>query len=413
MRVITDLHIHSRFSRACSKALTIPNLAKRCEQKGIQLVTTGDFTHPAWRKEMGESLEEAEGGAFALRDGSSPTRFILGTEVSCIYKRGGKTRRVHNLLFLPTFAAVDRFTSMLTDRGFNVKSDGRPILGLDSEDLLKMLFESDERAIFIPAHIWTPWFAIFGSQSGFDSMEECFGDSSRYIHALETGLSSDPAMNWRWSALDRYFLVSNSDAHSLDKLGREANVFDMETPTYDELRRILVEHDVSKFLETIEFFPEEGKYHTDGHRDCGFWCEPEETKRMKGMCPKCGKPMTVGVLHRVADLADRPRGGRPPSAVPFRSIIPLDELVADALSVGSASKKVQAKLGELLKNGRTEFGILLDLPESELRLVAGEELARVIMRMRAGDVEIRPGYDGEFGKIHVKDGVKNVQTALL
>jgi len=400
MRVITDFHLHSRFSRACSKDLTIRNIAKACERKGIQFVGTADFTHPGWRKEIEENLEEKNEGAFALKDGSSPTCFLLSTELSCIYKRGGKTRRVHHVITMPSLAAVDRLIEALTKRGCNLKSDGRPITGIDSEELLKMVMEADEKALLIPAHAWTPWFAVFGSQSGFDSLEECFGDSSKYIYAIETGLSSDPKMNWRWSKLDHLFLVSNSDAHSLDKLGREANVFEMKEPSYDEFRRILVEHDTKKFIETLEFFPEEGKYHVDGHRACKFWCEPKETKKLKGICPKCGKPLTVGVLSRVNDLADRTQSvERPASAVPFRSIVPLAEVVAEAMGVGPSSKKVKAEMERLVKDGRTEFGVLLDEPIEALQSYTQPDIAEAIKRMRGGQVTIRPGYDGEFGVV--------------
>lgn len=401
MRIITDFHLHSKWSRACSKDLSIRNIAKACEAKGIGFVGTSDFTHPHWREEIGRDLEDAGRGAFRLKDGSSTTRFLLATELSCIYKRDGKVRRVHHLVLLPTLSSVDTLISTLERRGCNLKSDGRPILGIDSEELLKLVLDADPRAMLIPAHAWTPWFAVFGSQSGFDSLEECFGAMAGYVYAIETGLSSDPLMNRRLSKLDDVFLVSNSDAHSLDKLGREANVFDMEEPSYDELYRILSEKDVSKFVETIEFFPEEGKYHADGHRACGFFCDPKETKRLKGVCPKCGKPLTVGVLHRVDDLADREPGARPRLAVPYRSIVPLAELVGDALGVGPKSKKVAVMVGRLVADGRTEFGVLLDEEASELARVAPIEIVEAIMCMRRGEVSIRPGYDGEYGVISV------------
>lgn len=410
MRVITDFHLHSKWSRACSKDLTLRNIAAACERKGIGFIGTSDFTHPRWREEIGKELAEAGGGAFKLNDSASPTRFLLATELSCIYKRGGKVRRVHHLVLLPTLEAVDKLTEKLNARGSNLKSDGRPILGLDSEELLKMVLDADPKGLLIPAHAWTPWFAVFGSMSGFDSIEECFGDMTKHVHAVETGLSSDPLMNWRLSKLDNVFLVSNSDAHSLDKLGREANVFEMETPSYNELHRILSEQDVKKFIETIEFFPEEGKYHTDGHRACGFFCEPSETKRLKGICPKCGKPLTVGVLHRVDDLADRASGERPRLAVPYRSIVPLAELVGDVLDVGQASKKVKAMVDKLVADGRTEFGVLLDIPEAELARVAPPDIVEAIMRMRRGQVEVRPGYDGEYGVISVKGKAKEKPT---
>lgn len=414
MRVITDFHLHSRWSRACSKELTIRNIAKTCERKGIRFVGTSDVTHPAWREEIGRELEETGNGALRLRDQSSPTAFLLSTELSCIYKRGGKTRRVHHIVLFPSLAAVDRLTQTLVQRGCNVRSDGRPILGIDSEELLKMVLDADAHALLIPAHAWTPWFAVFGSQSGFDSLEECFGAMTKFVPAIETGLSSDPAMNWRLSALDDLFLVSNSDAHSLDKLGREANVFEMSEPSYAELRRIFVERDREKFLETVEFFPEEGKYHADGHRDCRYWCEPRETKRMKGACPKCGKPLTVGVLHRVDALADRESGFRPPRAVPFRSIIPLAELVVHALGVGPSSRIFRKEMDRLLENGRTEFGILLDFSPEDLASVTQPEIAEAVRQMREGRVQIRPGYDGEYGVVKVAAAhPPRVQQTLL
>lgn len=413
MRLISDLHIHSRFSRSCSQDLTLPNIAKACERKGIQWVATGDALHPAWRKEIGESLEPRD-GAYYLKDGSSKSAFCLSTEVSCIYKRGGKTRRLHHVILFPDLAAVDASIRALEERKVNLKSDGRPIMGLDSENLLKILLEIDERIMFIPAHAWTPWFAIFGSKSGFDSIQECFGDLSEHIHAIETGLSSDPPMNWRVSALDAVMLVSNSDAHSCANLGREANVFEMERPDFMELRRILIERDTSKFVETLEFFPEEGKYHVDGHATCGYWCEPEQTKKMKGLCPKCGKALTVGVLSRVADLADRePRPPQPKGAVPYRSLVPLAELVADALGKGKTSKIVKQTADKILEHA-SEFDVLLNVQEAALRDLTLPEIADAILRVRRGEVDIRPGYDGVFGEVRVKGISKRAaQQAML
>lgn len=403
MRVITDFHLHSRFARACSKGLTIRNIAKTCERKGIDFVGTGDLTHPAWRKEIGEELEAVGGGVFRLKDGSSKTAFLLSTEISCIYKRAGSVRRVHHVLLFRTLEGVDAFIRALEKRGANLRADGRPIIGIDSEELLKIQLECDPESLLIPAHAWTPWFAVFGSQSGFDSLEECFGDMTPHVHAIETGLSSDPLMNHRLSKLDSVMLVSNSDAHSLDKLGREANVFDMEKPSYDELRRILTERDTNKFIETIEFFPEEGKYHIDGHRACKFSCQPEETKRRKNICPVCGKSLTVGVLHRVDDLADREEGILPKYAVPYRRIVPLAELVSDVIGVGPKSKKVGKIVDELLSEGRNEFGILLDEPEPVLRQFADTRMTEAILLMRKGDVSIQPGFDGEYGKVSLAE----------
>ena len=400
MRIITDFHLHSRFSRACSQDLTIPNIALACERKGIQFVGTADALHPKWREELNEELQESEGGSFELRNNASPTRFLLSTEVSCIYKRGGKVRRVHHILLFPSFHALDRVRDALLDRGFNLKSDGRPIMGLDSEELMKIMLDADPKNMLIPAHAWTPWFSVFGSKSGFDSLEECFGEMTSHVFAIETGLSSDPEMNWRWSKLDSLFFVSNSDAHSCGNLGREANVFDLDIPSYDALYQIFSTHDQKRFLETIEFFPEEGKYFADGHRSCDFYCEPEETKRLDGKCPKCGRALTVGVLSRIADIADRPpRPKRPPSAVPFRSIVPLAEVIAVTLGVGKTSKKVKIAYDLLVSEGRTEFGVLLDLSASELQRITTSEICEMIMRVRNGEMKWSPGYDGEYGKI--------------
>ncbi len=412
MRMITDLHIHSRFSRGCSRDLTLPNISKACEKKGIGYVATGDVLHPEWRAEVERELEERE-GAFYLKDDSSPTAFCLGTEVSCIYKRGDKTRRLHHVLLFPDLKAVDAVIFALEKRRVNLRSDGRPIMGLDSEELLRIVLDADERNLLIPAHAWTPWFAIFGSKSGFDSLEECFGDLAEKIPAIETGLSSDPPMNWRISALDRLLLVSNSDAHSCENLGREANVLEMEKPNYMELRRILMERDTEKFLDTIEFFPEEGKYHADGHADCAFWCDPEKTKKLDGRCPTCGKRLTVGVLSRVQELADRPPDpDRPRGAVPFRSIIPLKQIISSCIGVGPKSKAV-AKIYDRITESVNEFTALMDADPEKIRKIAGSDIAEAIVRMRKGEVQIRPGYDGVFGEISVFEKKEEEQQFLI
>lgn len=412
MRLITDFHLHSKWSRACSKDLILPNIAKACERKGIQFVGTADALHPAWRKDIGELLEEVAPGAFALKDGSSATSFLLSTEISSIYKKGDKVRRVHHLILFPGLQALDQFTASLEAKGANLKSDGRPIVGIHSEELLKMALDADPKTLFIPAHAWTPWFSVFGSKSGFDSLQECFGDQAKYIYAIETGLSSNPEMNWRLSQLDNVFLVSNSDAHSCENLGREANVFEMEQPSYRELHRILSQHDASKFVETIEFFPEEGKYHADGHRECGFWCEPQDTKKYKGLCPKCGRPLTIGVLNRVMELADRePPASRPKTGVPFRSIIPLQELMASVLGVGKASKRAKQITDRLLADGRSEFAVLLDIPISELARLVEPEFVAAIEAMREERMQIRPGFDGEYGVI--KATIERPQQAQM
>ncbi len=398
MRIITDWHVHSRFSRACSQQLTLENNALWCEKKGVQILGTGDFTHPKWFKEIEEKLEEVEQGMYRLRGSDSTTRFMLTTELSQIYSRGGKTRRVHNIILAPSLQTVKNIIAMLERRGCNLTADGRPIIGVDSEELAKELFAIDEKILLIPAHAWTPWFSIFGSKSGFNTIEECFGTMSSRIYAIETGLSSDPTMNRTISTLDNIFLISNSDAHSPQNFGREANVFEIPEGqvTYDEFLRIFREHDTSRFVSTIEFFPEEGKYHYDGHADCEFYCAPTETKKLGGKCPKCGKALTIGVLSRVSELADRASAHST-----FKSIVPLQMVIAESFGLtGVASKKVQALYEELITKLGNEFAILLDVPVEEIAKVhatVGEAIARV----RAGKLDIRPGYDGVYGKVKI------------
>ena len=402
---ILDLHIHSRYSRACSKDLVLPNIAKTCEIRGIQIAVTGDFTHPKWFEHMTEWLVPENEGMYKLRDGSSPTRFMIGTEVASIKKHGAATRRVHHLLFAPTLEVAAKFNKELEDRGFNIRADGRPILGLTSKQILELMLEADPRMVMIPAHAWTPWFGIFGSRGGYNTMEECFEELTPHIFAIETGLSSDPLMNWRWSALDTITLISNSDAHSPQKLGREANVMQFSNErdiTYDEIMRILREGDKEKFLYTIEFYPEEGKYHLDGHRLCKFFCEPEETKRRGGMCPKCKKPLVVGVMHRVNDLADRSRdAARHGRKIPYKSLVPLPEILSDTLGCGVQSKRVKEAYDALIKNVGNEFFILLHADCAAIARASSPQIAEAVKRVRAGNIVIEPGYDGVFGVVKV------------
>ncbi|MBW2209123.1 MAG: UvrD-helicase domain-containing protein, partial [Deltaproteobacteria bacterium] len=407
MKFIADLHIHSHYSRATSKTLDPEHLALWAQKKGIAVIGTGDFTHPGWVKELQEKLVEAENGLYQLappltRDieteippsCKSPTRFLLSGEISCIYKRDGKTRKVHNLILLPDFPSVIKFQERL-DRIGNITSDGRPILGLDARDLLEIVLEVSDRAFFIPAHIWTPWFSLFGSKSGFDAIEECFDDLTPHIHALETGLSSDPPMNRLLSALDDYLLVSNSDAHSPGKLGREANIFD--TPLdYDTILDAMVTG--HGFEGTIEFYPEEGKYHLDGHRKCDIRFEPGETIANKGICPSCGKPLTVGVLHRVEELSDRKK---PRLSKGFHSLIPLQEILSELLDCGPSTKKVMSAYEDLLTAIGPELHILMQAPIEELEQSGGPLLARAIDRMRNDRVIRLGGYDGEYGVIRL------------
>lgn len=411
---ILDLHIHSRYSRACSADLELPKIAKACEQKGIDIVVTGDFTHPAWIKHIKETLIEENKGVYKLKDNSSPTRFILGTEVSCIYKHKDATRRVHLLILAPSIEAVEKFNAVLTEKGVNIRSDGRPIMGLSAKAVLQILLAIDPRFMMIPAHIWTPWFAVFGSKSGYDTLEDCFEELTPYITAAETGLSSDPTMNHRLSALDNIILVSNSDAHSLNNLGREANVFNLNKDfTYDEILAVLKTGDRKKFLYTIEFYPEEGKYHHDGHAVCEVCLSPKETKKNKFLCPKCKKPVTVGVLHRVNDLADRDEEKiNPEKFIPHKYIVPLKEVIAKVFSVGPTSKKVAKEYEAMLKNLGSEFFILLKADMEEIaKVVSDKNIALAIANMRIGNVRVKPGYDGVFGSVEViplkqKSGIK-------
>ena len=428
MKFIADFHIHSHFSRATSQDLTFEHLHKWAQLKGVQVVGTGDLTHPGWLKEMREKLEPAESGLFRLKDEfaramqpdvfpacQQPVRFILSGEISTIYKKREQVRKVHHVVFAPSFDVVEKMQARLEKIG-NIRSDGRPILGLDSKLLLETLLEIDPQAYLIPAHVWTPWFSLFGSKSGFDAIEECFEDLTPHIFALETGLSSDPAMNWRLSALDRFALVSNSDAHSPQKLAREANLFDVQL-SYDAIFDALKRPDHQGFSGTIEFFPEEGKYHLDGHRKCEIAWEPETTLLHKGICPTCGKKVTVGVLHRVNALADRPVGVKPPNAAPFYSLIPLPEILAELFETSATSKKVAQAYEALLTRFGAELSILREIPLSDIEQASGELLAEALRRMRAGHVIADAGYDGEYGVIRLfRDGERasfGRQSALI
>lgn len=328
----------------------------------------------------------------------------MTAEVAQIYKRGGKTRRIHNILMAPSIGAVTKINAWLDNAGYNRRADGRPILGLDSEELYKRLREIDERIVMIPAHAWTPWFSVFGSKSGFDSLEECYGSMTPYIYAIETGLSSDPLMNRSLSQLDNVMLISNSDAHSPRNFGREANVFEIDPAkySYDEFIRILRERDTKAFQYTIEFHPEEGKYHIDGCAGCGFSCEPMQTKKIGGVCPTCRRPLTIGVLSRVNDLADRRSVVVPKGHVPFKSIVPLQEIIAECVGVSStSSKKVQAIYENMILNIGNEFHILLDAEQKKIEITAGPRIAEGIHRVRSGELSIIPGYDGIFGKVKI------------
>ncbi len=412
MTYIADLHIHSKYSRATAKNLDLENLFVEARKKGITVLSTGDSTHPLWFRELKEKLVEAEDGLFRLKpdietrlESQLPpscrgdVRFILSSEISSIYKKDGRTRKNHNLVYFADFDSAERFNLKLAAIG-NIASDGRPILGLDARNLLEILLETDDRAFMIPAHIWTPWFSLLGSRSGFDTLAECFGDLSPEIFAVETGLSSDPPMNHRVSFLDRLTLVSNSDAHSPAKLGREANLFDTAL-SYAAMKSALKNKGSQDFLGTLEFFPEEGKYHHDGHRKCQVNLSPDQSVRAKGLCPECGNPLTLGVNYRVLQLADRPEGEKPAVHHPYRSIIPFDEVLAEITGCGPQSKRVKELRDTALARLGPELAILTDMPLSDIDTAKIPLLSEAIQRIRNHALHIQPGYDGEFGVIKI------------
>ena len=406
MQYICDFHIHSKYARATSKDMDVENLDEWANIKGIQVIGTGDFTHPQWLKELKQNLEPAESGLFKMKKIDSEVRFILTVEISSIYSKNNQVRKIHNIIFAPDFETVEKINTHLGWIG-NLKSDGRPILGLDAKELAKIVLNASDKCLIVPAHIWTPWFSIFGSKSGFDSIEECFEEYTKYIYAIETGLSSDPAMNWRLSALDNITLISNSDAHSPRKLGREANIFEGEKIDYNLIVEAIKAGPVIRpgnglrLTQTIEFFPEEGKYHWDGHRKCDIYLSPEESKKYSGLCPVCGKPLTIGVMNRVAQLAGRPSGVKPAKAIPYKSLIPLEEVIADTLKVGAGTKRVAEHYKELIKSIGSEFKVLLEAKREDIMAASLPEIAEAVIRVRQGKVNVSPGYDGEFGKISI------------
>jgi uncharacterized protein (TIGR00375 family) len=417
MKFVADFHIHSKYSRATSRDMDLEALDKWAKIKGIKVLGTGDFTHPEWLKNLKEKLEPAEAGLFKLRSEKDGVRFILTSEISCIYssaesRKSGtkledeaaassplKVRKIHILIFASSFGAVEKINAHLGKIG-NLKSDGRPIIGLDAKELAKIVLGISEDCLVVPAHAWTPWFSIFGSKSGFNSIEECFGEYSKYIYAIETGLSSDPAMNWQLSALDKVALISNSDAHSPQKIGREANVFNTAI-SYSAIVDVIKEKDPQKFLYTIEFFPEEGKYHYDGHRLCEISLSPKESKKYDNTCPSCGKLLTIGVLNRVAELADRSEGFKPKNAIPFKSLVPLAEIIAEVLGRGVGTKEVVKQYQNLIEKLGPEFNILLSASREDLKSATLPEIAEGIIRVREGKIFVEPGYDGVYGKVRI------------
>ncbi|GAB4303624.1 MAG: hypothetical protein Fur0034_19740 [Desulfuromonadia bacterium] len=405
MRYVADLHIHSPFSRATSPRSTLEGLALAARRKGVSVLATGDGVHPRWFDTLRESLVEVESGFFALKkdDAGPPVRFVLSTEISSIYSRGGRGRRVHNLFYFPDMESLHRFSGRLLHRGLNLASDGRPIVGLDCRDLFEIFLDTVPGGFMVPAHVWTPWFSLLGSRSGFDGVEDCFGDLTPQIFALETGLSSDPAMNRLVSSLDRYTLISNSDSHSPEMIGREANIlatgFD-----FHSLREAIRGGTRDRFYATVEFFPEEGKYHADGHRPCGVRLDPEETKALGGRCPVCGGKVTVGVLSRVKELADRNIPHFPDHSPLVFSLIPLVEILAEIRGEKPASRGVIRAYGELVTRFESELAILLDRDPADLSSY-DERLGEAVRRLRAGAVTRIPGYDGQYGTIRLFDEV--------
>jgi len=427
MQYIADLHLHSKYSRATSRDLNIEGLYKGAKLKGIDVIGTGDFTFPRYIKEMENSLNPIGGGIYELKNKdeikvnvpnakSYDPKIILTTEIANIYKRNGKCRRIHICVWAPGLEEVKELNKQLDKIG-NIKSDGRPILGMDVALMAKLIWDISKDFIIIPAHAWTPWFAIFGSKSGFDTIEECFGDLAEKIYAIETGLSSDALMNWRLSMLDEISLVSNSDAHSLPNLGREATVFDLEKLSVKNINTALQKgkSKKNKISYTIEFHPEEGKYHYDGHRSCNFVCDPKTTKRLKGICPKCKKPLVIGVDNRVEELADR---DKPKKNGDYKYIVPLQEIIADAFNQRKNTKRVQETYDKMIEKIDNEFNILLKTPIDKIKEFGIEEIAEGIRRVREGKVHIEPGYDGEYGVVSIFNkneqiSAKNRQKTLF
>ena len=408
MKQILDLHIHSPYSRACSPQITLKNIDKTCREKGINIIATGDFTHPIWFKSLSEELEETykESGLYKLKKvADDKIKFILSTEVSLIYKDENKVRRVHLVVHAPNLKAAAELNKQL-GANYNIKSDGRPILGIKAPEFVKLLLKINSKFLVYPAHIWTPWFSVFGSKSGFDTLEECFKEETDNIYAFETGLSSDPEMNWRLSALDKLTLLSSSDSHSLANLGREATIMELTEPvSYQQIYEIIKNHKKggkSGILSTIEFYPEEGIYHLDGHRDCNFSCLPAESKKLKNICPICNKPLVIGVLNRVEELSDRPIGGKPKEAASFKKTVELDKIIAEALGVKNRfSKSVRREYEKLIPKFGTELEILLDIDLKLLEQEIDVKIIEGIRLSRSGRLFIKPGFDGQYGEVNI------------
>jgi uncharacterized protein (TIGR00375 family) len=427
VEVIADLHLHSKYSRAVSQNMTLPVMTQFARQKGLRLLTTGDWTHPIWLREIKANLEESEHGVYSLKtskDDLDP-KFILSVEISSIYSQGGKTRRIHCLLFVPSIEAAEKMNQALIKRGANLTSDGRPIVGIKPPEILAILMDIDPRSFIIPCHAWTPWFSLYGSMSGFDSIEECFGDYAKYIYGIETGLSSDPAMNWRIPELEMRSILSFSDSHSPMKMGRESTIFELQKLTFDNLKNAIMRKPSNdRIAYTIEFYPEEGKYHYTGHRNCKIVYSPEETKKSGTICPVCKRKLTVGVMERVEDLAENeekvisqkgksgvlwcldPSRNHPP----FAKLVPLNEIIAESIESTPTSMKVKSIFDNLTREFGTEFEVLLKTSFEDLKRVGGEHLAQAIMLVRGADIFIEPGYDGEYGVVKINNSKEEPKT---
>jgi uncharacterized protein (TIGR00375 family) len=435
MEFVADLHLHSKYSRAVSRDMNLQNMALWGAKKGLDILSTTDWTHPLWRRQLQEELTEDSQGLFRLKSAVispqsaiSRIRFLLSVEVSSIYTQNGKVHRIHNLIFSPSLETCEKICTELIKRGCNLNSDGRPIIGLSSIALCELVFSIDENAMIIPCHVWTPWFSLYGSNSGFDSIDECFGEYADKIYGVETGLSSDPFMNWQIKELEGRSILSSSDDHSMAKMGREATVFKStkDKLSFNDIADAIVQKgNDTKISYTIEFYPEEGKYHFTGHRNCNFVQDPKQTKENGDICPVCKKPLTVGVMHRVEELAlnhklppevskTNPNGVKwilDPNKKhpPFVKLVPLNEIVAESLHSTVASQKVKDLFDSLCQKFGSEIQVLLKTSIQDLQKEAGERIAEGVEKVRKGDIVILPGFDGQYGIVKIWDDKKTTE----